>query len=144
MPEAGSGQFSGFVTEGEYEIAAGAVRRKMTLLPGGSYHVDLRPGRHVDVRVTAESRAGGAVALKVSALGSGSHVLSVRTSNLALDAKERRLDLQPGVASTFTWEGKMEDANAPWIAVVIPDGDVSQKQEAAGHIRAVTMPAAKR
>jgi len=35
---------------------------------------------------------------------------------------------------TITIPGKMSDLNAPWVAVVIADDDVSQRKEAAGAI----------
>ena len=44
-PDPSSNAFRAMLPEGEYEVAAGGVRRTMVLLPGGSYDMDFRTGR---------------------------------------------------------------------------------------------------
>jgi hypothetical protein len=132
--DSASGRFAGSVPEGEYEVTAGEAVRRITLLPGGTYYLDLQPGRNLDLRVTAETRAGGAVVIKAALRGSGVHTVSVRADNLTVTQPGQRLDLKPGAARTVGWEGKMKDPGAPWFAVVIPDNDLTQRQEVSGDL----------
>lgn len=82
-------------------------------------------GHAVDYRVTQETNPNGEVTIRLAAKGSGKHTFSLRTSNLAVDQSEKERAL-PG---TLIWTGRVVDPNAPWVGVVIPDGDLEQRQE---------------
>jgi hypothetical protein len=40
--------------------------------------------------------------------------------------------LKPGSGQTVTWRPRILDAGTPWVAVVIPDGDMSRREELMG------------
>jgi hypothetical protein len=118
--------------EGEYLVSSGAERRTLSLLPGGSYTLDLRPGRSVDFKVSHQTANDGVVTLSVTVEGSGSHKLTVRAENLVLDEPERQIQVSAGTPQTVVWKGKAVSTQAPWVAVVFPDGDLTQRKEATG------------
>jgi len=127
--DAQGGRFRAPVPQGEYVITAGDQRRNMTLLPSAIYTVDLR-NTALHFTLTSQSGPDGAVSLTVTANGSGKHKLSVRSSNLDLAQADREIELNG--AQTIVWKGKVRSARTPWIAVVVPDGDTSQRREATG------------
>ncbi len=86
----------------------------------------------MELTVTRETRADGQVTLRVAARGTGRHRLSVRADNLTVSEPDREVTLTAGSAQTLVWRCKANRADAPWLAVVIPDGDLSQKQELIG------------
>lgn len=139
-PEPATLVFRGILPEGEYEVTSNGFTKSLTLLPGGTYSLDFRPGRHVDLRVAAQTGADGAVSLRITVEGSGRHSISVRTDNLILARAERQLDLKPGVPQTLVWEGKLISRDAPWVAVFIPDNNLSQRKEATGAVRTARTP----
>jgi hypothetical protein len=127
-----SSKFRAMVPEGEYAIAAAGERRTLTLLPGGAYSLDLRPGRSLDFKLSQQIANDGTVSLSVIAEGSGSHKLSVRGGNVQFSEPERRIDVRPGAPQTLVWKGRLDSINAPWVAVVYPDGDLAQRKEVTG------------
>lgn len=128
-PDYTSGAFRAHVTQGEYEIQAGAERTTASLLPGGFYDIDLRSGRNVDFRVEQQSSADGEITLKVVASGTGRHRISIRTDNLDLSEPERDVDLNSGSARTISWRARVRSTDAMWIALILLDGDLSRKIE---------------
>jgi hypothetical protein len=135
QPDAVNARFRAMLAEGEYDVTSGVYKKRVTLLPGGTYTVDLREGRSFDYRIGQQTAADGAVTLTVTAEGSGRHKLAVRTSNLTVTGPEKQVDLKPGTPQTITWQGKMPSTAEPWIAVLIPDDDHSQRKEATGSVK---------
>ncbi|MDW8131427.1 MAG: glycoside hydrolase family 9 protein, partial [Bryobacterales bacterium] len=131
-PEAGSSVFRGALPAGEYAVSRGGTARKVTLLPGGMFHLDLRSEDWIELKPSASVNARGLVHLEVTAEGSGRHTISLRTSNLELAPTERTLRLEAGRTQTLSWEGKPKDPAAPWVVVVVPDGDLTRKRELLG------------
>src|SRR5690606_27818570 len=54
LDAATDGAFRAFVPAGEYLVRAGDLGTRVAVLPGGTHHVDLRPGRALDFGVQAE------------------------------------------------------------------------------------------
>ena len=121
--------FRAMVSEGEYEILCNGLRKTMSLLPGGSYTVDLRSGRNIDFRLSQQTGADGSVTITAAVEGSGRHTLSLRMDNLQLSDSQRQFDLKQGVPQEIVWRGKMTSTRTPWVVVVIPDDDLSQRKE---------------
>lgn len=132
LDAATDGAFRAFVPAGEYLVRAGDLETRVAVLPGGTHHVDLRPGRALDFGVQAETSANGDVTIRVTARGDGPHVFALRAENLEVDARTRTVALRPGVSQTVEWKGKMIARHEPWVAVVIADGDASRRKEAVG------------
>jgi hypothetical protein len=62
--------------------------------------------------------SAGEVVIEIPKSNASNHTFEIRTENLSVTK------LGPSA-----WRGKILDANEPWIAVVIRDGDVRQRQE---------------
>ena len=127
--DAARGSFRAFIPEGDYTVRSESERLSLTALPGGAYHIDLRPGRAVDFEMTAAKAAAGEVTIRLTASGEGSHSFSVRADNLALDQPRRELTLTPGKPGTLVWKGRVLSPGRPWVVVAFPDGDSSQRRE---------------
>jgi len=122
-----TGRFHAALSAGEYELTSGTQKRVLTLLPGETHTVGLDATTDLDIRAKF---AANTLHLVVS--GSGDHVLSLRTDNLSSDASTRRVMLKPGVPQTIEWQVRRERADSPWVAVVIPDNDLSRRKEITG------------
>ena len=72
----------------------------------------------------------GDVTVRVTATGEGTHTFSVRVENLVVERPSRSVTLQPGRPMTFEWRARRVARDLPWVAVVIPNGDVSRRREA--------------
>lgn len=94
--------------------------------------VQSRPGNHVAFTVTSATSARGEVTIGLSASGTGVHTFALRVENLTEADATRTLTLAPGAARTVKWKTSMSSTAAPWVAVVIPDGDVRQRREVFG------------
>ena len=70
--------------------------------------------------------------IKVSARGNGSHRFALRVENLTLNGTEQELSLRPGGAGTLEWRARIASPDTPWVAVVVPDGDLSLRKEVTG------------
>ena len=103
-----------------------------TFLPGGTYRLNLRPGESWDFEVASETLAAGDVAIRVRARGSGVHRLQLRAENLTFGGDEKEVVLKGEGAATLEWRGRITERETPWVAVVVPDGDLSQLQEIMG------------
>jgi hypothetical protein len=129
------GRFEARLPAGAYEARCGAVRKRVTLLPAAVVEFDLRPEKALDLVVTRRTAAGGKVTIALEARGSGPHIFILRLHNLRVAETKRTAALKPGRAATVAWTCEVADANAPWVAVVVPDGDVTQRVEAVGSAR---------
>jgi hypothetical protein len=131
-PDGNSGSFRAYVPDGKYTVRSGSQHTNLTALPGGIYRLDLRPGHGLEFDVKAVAGAGGAIEIRLSASGSGRHGFELRTENLDVDSARHELLLQPGSKSTLTWKARSTSAHQPWVAVVVPDDEVSRSRDLVG------------
>lgn len=127
-----TGRFRASVPEGEYEISSGSQQRRIALLPGGSYFVDLTTERNLNMRLTQQTDANGVVTVRAILSGAGTHRIALRADNLVPDRPEQTVTLEIGVPQTVTWPARMVARDAPWTAVAIPDKDLAQREELTG------------
>lgn len=122
------------------EPAAPTLTR--TFLPGASYNLDLRPGKALDFEISASTTNKGGLIIKITAHGTGNHHFSIRVDNLVLSSNanvlgapgsRKELILQSGKTGTIEWPATIRSGNEPWVLVVIPDDDLSQRQELTGN-----------
>jgi len=90
--------------------------------------VELRP-EGVDFSVSSESAADGTLEIRVTARGSGTRSFELRSHNLDVQQPVKTLGLRPGHAGDLTWAARVLAADEPWVAVVVPDGDVARRHE---------------
>ena len=133
-PDAASGRFRAMVPEGKYRVRCNGDEQMRTFLPGGTYNLDLRAGRSLDYEVSKETTGAGEVKIKVSARGQGSHRFALRVENLTLNGVETELTLQAGSVGTAEWRARIGSEDTPWVAVVVPDDDLSQRKEVMGAV----------
>jgi hypothetical protein len=107
----------------------------VTILPAALYHLDLRPDRVLDFKAEAKAEAGREITIQISARGGGRHTFAVRTENLQLEQPEQGLELDGGHSKVATFRATIADPETPWVAVVIPDGAVSQGRELTGSLK---------
>jgi hypothetical protein len=118
--------------QGVYRVLSGAAEETRTFLPGDAYRLDLRAGKALDLQLSQETAASGEVILRASVRGNGQHSFALRAENLGVEGGAKLLTLKPGASQTFAWHGKILAADTPWVAVVIPDGDLSRRKELMG------------
>jgi len=131
-PDFGTGRFRAWLPQGRYNVSQAGMHLALSLLPGGTHHVDLRPAQAVDFRVSSEAGAGAAITLRLSADGTGRHTFTVRAFNLDVGQPEKTIALESGRTTTVEWQAILKSPDVPWVVVVFPDGDLSQRQEATG------------
>jgi hypothetical protein len=79
------------------------------------------PAPTPDFRVTSSTAPGGEVTLRATGAGT----FAVRAENLRVGRPSRR-------AGGVEWKARPIAADAPWVAVVVPDGDVARRREVLG------------
>ena len=111
----------------------GSAHTSVTVLPGGFYDVDLRPDRVLDFKLTSQDLGPNEVILRVFAEGTGRHTFTMRNDNLALNEPgEQEINLTSEGVREVVWHAHVVSPKTPWVAVVIPDGTLSERREATG------------
>jgi hypothetical protein len=126
------GHFKIIIPRGEYSIKCNGVEKIMTFIPAGTYNLDLRSDNAFTFEVSKVSSPGGKVTITAKVQGSGRHKFSIRTSNLTIKGPEKQVNLKPGGKITLVWNGKTESADEPWVAVIVPDNDLTNQKELIG------------
>jgi hypothetical protein len=96
----------------------------------------LRPEPLPDCGFTlaTDTAADGKITIRLSARGQGRHRFTVRAENLAISDLNHELDLKRDGSMTAQWTATVVNAKAPWVAVVIPDGNLAQRREVTAKI----------
>jgi hypothetical protein len=133
IPSPVYGAFSLHLSEGHYAVRQGSAHTNLTVLPGGSYSIDLRPGRFLDFKVSFQDLGKNEILVRVSAEGAGPHVFSIRTDNLTLRGQGTlKVDLTAGKVQQAIWRAHVLSADTPWVAVVTPDDALAERREVTG------------
>jgi hypothetical protein len=133
VPDRTNGGFSVHLPEGRYEVKQGKARTSLTVLPGGTYEVELRSDRFLDFKVTSRDLGNHEVELWVSAEGAGRHSFALRADNLAVtEPGKREIALASGGVQEAVWRAHIVSPKTPWVAVVIPDDTLGQRRELTG------------
>jgi hypothetical protein len=129
------GEFTIRLPEGHYDVRQGSVHTSVTILPSRSYDVDLRPDRVLDFKVTSQNLGNNELVLRVSAEGAGYHTFTIRSDNLTLKEPGRQhINLMTAGPREVVWHAQVVSPKTPWVAVVIPDGTLSERREVTGLI----------
>jgi hypothetical protein len=131
-PDAASGWFRAMLPEGKYTVRSGGEQQTYTLLHGGTYHLDLRAGRMLDFELSKDTSGAGDVTIRLNARGQGHHRFALRVENLGPDTTEKELTLRSVGMGTIEWHTRITSQDSPWVAVVVPDDDLSQRKEVMG------------
>jgi hypothetical protein len=125
-------RFRAFLAEGKYIVRYNGEEQPQTILPGETYNLDLRPGKALSYEITSLPSGKKEMIIKVTARGAGSHHFNIRTDNLAIAKSGQQLALKPGQAGVIEWRATISSPDTPWVVVVIPDDDISQRKELRG------------
>jgi hypothetical protein len=79
--------------------------------------------------VAAITAANGEVTIRLTTSAPGTHTFVLRTNNLHVRRASRTVTVRAGRPATLEWKGRPASAAAAWVAVLIPDGDVTRRQE---------------
>ena len=80
--------------------------------------------------VTAMTAVNGEVTIRLTAPNAQVKSLTVRADGLVVDRPTRSVAPRPaGAPLTIEWKARPKTAGMPWVAVVIPDGDIARRRE---------------
>jgi hypothetical protein len=128
-----SGAFSRRGSEGRYTVRQGAERTSLAALSAGSYRVDLRRGNAVETTARVQNEGPQDVIVQLEAEGTGLHRFTLRADNLQLsEPVEQEAFLEQGLKHSVIWHARVADARAPWVGVIVQDGDVEKRIELTG------------
>jgi hypothetical protein len=87
----------------------------------------------LEFKVTSQDLGHNEVVLRVSAEGAGRHTFTMRSDNLTLkEPVQQEINLTSGGAREAVWHAHVISPKTPWVAVVIPDGTLSERREVTG------------
>ena len=81
---------------------------------------------------TATTADNGEITIRLTAHGTGSATYALRTDNLRGATPARTVTFRAGEPATIEWKVRRARADAPWVAVVIENGDASRRREVYG------------
>jgi hypothetical protein len=126
-------EFSIHLPQGHYDVKHGLIHTSVTVLPGGHYDLDLRSDHVLDFKVTYQDLGHNEVVLRISGQGGGRHSFVVRSDNLTLkEPTKQEIAFTSGNTSEVVWHAQVVSSETPWVAVIIPDGDQSERREVTG------------
>ena len=71
--------------------------------------------------------------IRTLANGAGDHTFSIRSDNLVLSgAMTHNVNLSGGTQKEIIWHAHVVSTETPWVALVIPDGELSKRVEVTG------------
>jgi hypothetical protein len=79
--------------------------------------------------VATTTASNGEVTVRLTVTGAAVRSVELRAENLVVARPVRSILPRAGAAVTLEWTGRIKDVGAPWVAVVVPDGDVSRRRE---------------
>ena len=85
-----------------------------------------------DFDVTTATARNGEITIRLTARGTGTHTFAVRAENLRVRPSARTVTLRAGRPAVVEWKARPESAAAPWVAVVVPNGDTRSIREVDG------------
>ena len=127
-----NGHFRAMLPEGKYTARCRGQEQALSLLPAGTYHLDMRAGRALDFEVSKLSSDVANVRIRLSARGDGVHRFGIRTDNLSLSDEQKELILKQGNPGILEWSGRITSLDTPWVAVVIADDNPPLRKELIG------------
>jgi hypothetical protein len=123
-------EFSARLPEGRYVVQQGSDHTSLTVLPGTTYSLDLRANNVLDFKISFDATAKNEIVIHALAVGAGDHTFSIRSDNLVLlGPATQRVHLSAGAQKEIVWHAHVMSTEMPWVALVIPDGDLSKRAE---------------
>jgi hypothetical protein len=126
--------FRAVLSAGEYLIEYGGSSKKLNIVSGGNYNIELNPLNNVELTVNIKDRNIGdkIVQIEAEAEGRGIHDLNIKVFNGTVSESSKSVDLGEGMKLTVNWDVQIKEKESPWVCVIIPDGDLTWKKELTG------------
>jgi hypothetical protein len=131
-----AGRFEQRVPAGDYVAMAGAVEWNLALMEGKLHELEFDPSSAIDMQL-ASSVEQNTVTLELKLRGNGRHALELRLFNATAAETGRQVTLRHGFETKLVWSLHLNDAESPWVGVVIADGRPAVRQESFGRIGTV-------
>ena len=130
VPNSEGTEFSVHLPAGRYAVQHGSEKTSLVALPGSTYSLDLRGSQVLDFKVSFDAGAHNEITIRALATGAGDHTFSMRSDNLVLSgATTQNLHLLGETQKEVVWHARIVSAETPWVALVIPDGELSKRVE---------------
>lgn len=129
-----AGYFKTTIPEGKYIVISNGKVQAQTFLPGGSYHIECRGNFLLSYEISKKVSANEEVTIQLTAQGNGLHHFNIRTDNLRLASTSKEVNLKSGNTLSFEWTGHITSPDTPWVAVIVPDDNLSQRKETRGAV----------
>jgi hypothetical protein len=81
--------------------------------------------------VTSTTATNGQITIRLTTTTTAARSFELSSEGLVINGGRTSTRRNPAAPFTFEWKARIADARVPWVAVVIPDGDVSQRYELA-------------
>jgi hypothetical protein len=125
------GKFTRTLVPGEYTITSGKTVSHLSLLAGG--HYDIANIHHpINMVLTTLPSTRGEARIAARLTGSGNHKIELRAFNGTVEDSFSNVTLTPEQEQTVTWNLKVSIADKPWAIVVVPDNNMTARQELSG------------
>jgi len=125
--------FRAVLPQGQYTVQAGTSRTSLTALSAGWYQLDLTQDKAVEFTVESKAVNSQEILLLLSAQGVGVHTFTAKVNNLDIIGPSTvQVDLGQHTTRQISWQARVIDAASPWVAVLLPDGSITQHQELTG------------
>jgi hypothetical protein len=133
VPNPAGSEFNAHLPAGRYVVHHGSDHTSLTVLPGTAYSLDLRANQFLDFKVSFDATGHNEIVIRALANGAGDHTFSIRSDNLVLSgAMTQNIHLSRGTQKEVIWHAKVISTETPWVALVIPDGELSKRAEITG------------
>ena len=141
-PDPVDGTFRALLPQGHYAVHQGSPHTTLTALPDEAYKIDLRADRAFDFTISSEPSGQSQVNLRACIRGAGRHSFTIRTDNLTLDeSATKEVELGAGTTHEVVWRAHVSSVETPWVAIIVPDHLLQDRQEATGQASANSVPA---
>ena len=121
--------------EGNYNIISGKARQSASFLPSQVYDIDLRPSNSLSFDLTVKETGGNGLTITLQIQGEGDHNFDIRTDNLEVRVPSQKISLVQGRKQTMSFKCRILSGDESWVAVVLPDHDLSRRKEITGSFR---------
>jgi hypothetical protein len=92
--------------------------------------LDLRANQVLDFKVSFDAADHNEIVIRALANGAGDHTFSIRSDNLVLSGvMTQNVHLSVGAQKEIVWHAHVVSTETPWVALVIPDGELSKRVE---------------
>jgi Glycosyl hydrolase family 9/Cellulase N-terminal ig-like domain len=125
------GSFSLQMASGDYDVAADAVTRRVSLADGSAVKLKLDSRRWLALTGNIEQQDNQHVIVSLQATGSGRHLIEVRAWNAEVGTFDRTIELK---GSPVRWQLSVQisKVDMPWLLLVGPQGRPSERIQFSG------------